>query len=80
MNLKDVKVGEKYSYRVQSFIDDNGKKLITSDESYAEESGWLINTPSISVSSTYMHNLLNYSSILQLIKDYFQVVRLSFRL
>lgn len=50
---KDVKVGEKYSYRVQSFIDDNGKKLITSDESYAEESGWLINTPSISVSSTY---------------------------
>lgn len=50
---KDVKVGEKYSYRVQSFIDDNGKKLITSDESYGEESGWLINTPSISVSSAY---------------------------
>ena len=30
-----VSRGQKYSYRIQSFIDDNGKKTVTSDESYS---------------------------------------------
>lgn len=50
---KTVSRGQKYSYRVQSFIDDNGKKNVTSDESLCENSGWLINSPTISVSSTH---------------------------
>ena len=55
ITLKDLTVsrGQKYSYRIQSFIDDNGKKNVTSDESYSEEIGWLINSPTVSVSSTY---------------------------
>lgn len=48
---KTASRGEKYSYRIQSFIDDNGKKNVTSDESWAEGSGWLINSPTVSVSS-----------------------------
>ena len=48
---KNVKSGQKYSYRVQSFIDDNKKKNVTSDESLCEDSGWLINSPTVSVSS-----------------------------
>lgn len=53
---KTVSRGQKYSYRVQSFIDDNGKKNVTSDESYSEDIGWLINSPTISVSSAYEEN------------------------
>lgn len=58
ITLNDLTVsrGQKYSYRVQSFIDDNGKKNVTSDESYCEETGWLINSPTVSVSSTYQEN------------------------
>lgn len=58
ITLNDLTVsrGQKYSYRVQSFIDDNGKKNVTSDESYSEEAGWLINSPTVSVSSTYQEN------------------------
>lgn len=58
ITLNDLTVsrGQKYSYRVQSFIDDNGKKNVTSDESYSEETGWLINSPTVSVSSTYQEN------------------------
>lgn len=48
---KTASRGEKYSYRIQSFIDDNGKKNVASDESWAEGSGWLINSPTVSVSS-----------------------------
>lgn len=48
---KNVKSGEKYSYRIQSFIDDSKKKNVTSDESLCEDSGWLINSPTILVSS-----------------------------
>lgn len=50
---KTASRGEKYSYRVQSFIDDNGKKNVTSDESWSDGTGWLINSPTASVSSTY---------------------------
>lgn len=50
---KTASRGEKYSYRIQSFIDDNGKKNVTSDESWIDGTGWLINSPTISVSSTY---------------------------
>lgn len=53
---KTAEVGKKYSYRIQSYIDDNGNKLITSDESYSDECGWLINSPTVSVSSTYKKN------------------------
>lgn len=56
VNDLTVSRGQKYSYRVQSFIDDNGKKNVTSDESYSEETGWLINSPTVSVSSTYQEN------------------------
>lgn len=56
LNDLTVSCGQKYSYRVQSFIDDNGKKNVTSDESYSEETGWLINSPTVSVSSTYQEN------------------------
>lgn len=58
ITLNDLTVsrGQKYSYRAQSFIDDNGKKNVTSDESYSEETGWLINSPTVSVSSTYQEN------------------------
>lgn len=48
---KNVKSGKKYSYRIQSFIDDSKKKNITSDESICEDFGWLINSPTIQVSS-----------------------------
>ena len=48
--------GEKYSYRIQSFIDDNGKKNVTSDESWSDGTGWLINSPTVSVSSVYQEN------------------------
>lgn len=50
---KTASRGEKYSYRIQSFIDDNGKKNVTSDESWIDGTGWLINSPTVSVSSTY---------------------------
>lgn len=48
---KNVKSGKKYSYRIQSFIDDSKKKNITSDESICEDFGWLINSQTIQVSS-----------------------------
>lgn len=51
-----VSRGQKYSYRIQSFIDDNGKKTVTSDESYSDDTGWLINSPTVSISSTYEEN------------------------
>lgn len=53
---KTASRGEKYSYRIQSFIDDNGKKNITSDESWSDGTGWLINSPTVSVSSDYQVN------------------------
>ncbi len=53
---RTVSRGQKYSYRVQSFIDDNGKKNVTSDESYSDDTGWLINSPTVSISSTYKEN------------------------
>lgn len=53
---KTASRGEKYSYRIQSFIDDNGKKNVTSDESWSDGTGWLINTPTVSVSSDYQVN------------------------
>lgn len=65
ITLKDLTVsrGQKYSYRIQSFIDDNGKKNVTSDESYSEEIGWLINSPTVSVSSTYKENDIDKNKI-----------------
>lgn len=53
---KTASRGEKYSYRIQSFIDDNGKKNVTSDESWIDGTGWLINSPTVSVSSDYQVN------------------------
>lgn len=53
---KTASRGEKYSYRIQSFIDDNGKKNVTSDESWSDGTGWLINSPTVSVSSVYQEN------------------------
>ena len=53
---KTASRGEKYSYRIQSFIDDNGKKNVTSDESWSDGTGWLINSPTVSVSSDYQVN------------------------
>ncbi len=53
---KTASRSEKYSYRIQSFIDDNGKKNVTSDESWSDGTGWLINSPTVSVSSVYQEN------------------------
>lgn len=53
---KTASRGKKYSYRIQSFIDDNGKKNVTSDESWSDGTGWLINSPTVSVSSVYQEN------------------------
>ncbi len=60
---KTASRGEKYSYRIQSFIDDNGKKNVTSDESWADGSGWLINSPTVSVSSEPKINAEDESKI-----------------
>lgn len=60
---KTASRGEKYSYRIQSFIDDNGKKNVTSDESWADGSGWLINSPTVSVSSEPKTNADDESKI-----------------
>lgn len=46
-------IGKQYSYRVQSYTDDNGTKLVTSDESYADESGWKITNPSLKTVADY---------------------------
>lgn len=60
---KTASRGEKYSYRIQSFIDDNGKKNVTSDESWSDGTGWLINSPTVSVSSVYQENAKDTNKI-----------------
>lgn len=40
-------IGKQYTYKVQSYTDDNGKNVVTSDESYAEYDGWKITNPSL---------------------------------
>lgn len=60
---KTASRGEKYSYRIQSFIDDNGKKNVTSDESWSDGTGWLINSPTVSVSSVYQENAKDTTKI-----------------
>ena len=46
-----VKIGKQYSYAVQSYTDDNGTKLMTSADSIAVDSGWLITNPSLKMMS-----------------------------
>ena len=48
---KTVKIGKQYSYAVQSYTDDNGSKLMTSSDSIAVDSGWLITNPSLKMMS-----------------------------
>lgn len=40
-------IGKQYTYKVQSYTDDSGKNVVTSDESYAEYDGWKITNPSL---------------------------------
>lgn len=48
-----VKIGKQYSYAVQSYTDDNGSKLMTSSDSIAIDSGWLITNPSLKMMSEF---------------------------
>lgn len=50
---KTVKIGKQYSYAVQSYTDDNGSKLMTSSDSVAVDSGWLITNPSLKMMSEF---------------------------
>ncbi|SJZ30171.1 fibronectin type III domain-containing protein [Treponema porcinum] len=47
----EVKIGKQYTYAVQSYTDDNGSKLMTSSDSIAVDSGWLITNPSLKMMS-----------------------------
>lgn len=48
-----VKIGKQYAYAVQSYTDDNGTKLMTSADSIAVDSGWLITNPSLKMMSEF---------------------------
>lgn len=58
ITFKDTtaQVGKQYSYRVQSYTDDNGTRLVTSEESVATDSGWLITNPSLRTKVEYAEN------------------------
>lgn len=49
----EVKIGKQYTYAVQSYTDDNGSKLMTSSDSIAIDSGWLITNPSLKMMSEF---------------------------
>lgn len=49
--------GIKYSYRIQSYVDDSSKE-ITSGETIREAEGWLISTASIKANASYTKNEL----------------------
>lgn len=49
----EVKIGKQYTYAVQSYTDDNGSKLMTSSDSIAVDSGWLITNPSLKMMSEF---------------------------
>ncbi len=53
---KTVKIGKQYSYAVQSYTDDNGTKLMTSSDSIAVDSGWLITNPSLKMMSEFHYD------------------------
>lgn len=48
----ELERGVQYSYKVQAFVDDV-KKSISSDKCAAEENGWLISVPVLSVKDSY---------------------------
>ncbi len=50
---KAVESGKKYTYRIRSYTDDAGSKIISSDSSVAESEGWLISNPSLELSPDY---------------------------
>lgn len=50
---KDVEPGKRYTYRIRSYTDDAGSKIISSDSSVAESEGWLISNPSLELSPDY---------------------------
>ena len=52
----EVKIGKQYSYAVQSYTDDNGSKLMTSSDSIAVDSGWLITNPSLKMMSEFHYD------------------------
>lgn len=58
ITFKDTtaQVGKQYSYLVQSYSDDNGTRLVTSEESVATDSGWLITNPSLRTKLEYAEN------------------------
>lgn len=61
----ELERGIKYSYKVQAFVDDV-KKSISSDKCAAEENGWLISVPVLSVKDSYIvdDSGLKYSKII----------------
>lgn len=52
----EVKIGKQYTYAVQSYTDDNGSKLMTSSDSIAVDSGWLITNPSLKMMSEFHYD------------------------
>ena len=52
----EVKIGKQYTYTVQSYTDDNGSKLMTSSDSIAVDSGWLITNPSLKMMSEFHYD------------------------
>lgn len=61
----ELERGIQYSYKVQAFVDDV-KKSISSDKCAAEENGWLISVPVLSVKDSYIvdDSGLKYSKII----------------
>lgn len=50
---KSVLAGKQYTYRIRSYTDDVGTKLISSDSSYKECNAWLISTASLELKPNY---------------------------
>lgn len=48
----DVERGIKYDFRIQSYVDDT-IKILSSEDSVSEDTGWLVSVPSFNVRSKY---------------------------
>ena len=48
----DVERGIKYDFRIQSYVDDT-IKILSSEDSVSEDTGWLVSVPSFNVRSRY---------------------------
>lgn len=51
----DVERGIKYDFRIQSYVDDT-IKILSSEDSVSEDTGWLVSVPSFNVDAQYLTN------------------------